>query len=104
MIDINIKKELLGSYGKMDLEVNLQIKQGDFLAISGESGSGKTTLLRILAGLEEAQGKIEVNNKIWLDNKDLYQLDNADEFDQEPCQKIGSFIIIQPYVLLKLDK
>ena len=38
-------------------------------SIVGNSGSGKTTLLRILAGLEEAQGKIVVDNKTWLDDK-----------------------------------
>ena len=39
--------------------INLEIEQGEFIAIVGRSGSGKTTLLRILAGLEEqTSGKI----------------------------------------------
>ena len=33
--------------------VDLDIPQGDFLALMGPSGSGKTTLLRSVAGLEE---------------------------------------------------
>jgi molybdate transport system ATP-binding protein len=45
------------------------MKEGDFVALSGKSGSGKTTLLRILAGLEDAEGKIEVGNELWLDGK-----------------------------------
>lgn len=69
MIKIDINKELHGSSGKMDLSVNLEIKQGEFLALAGLSGSGKTTLLRILAGLEEADGTIIIDDKIWLDNK-----------------------------------
>ncbi len=33
-------------------EINLQIKEGDFVVISGPSGSGKTTLLNIIGGLD----------------------------------------------------
>lgn len=69
MIKININKKLNGANGKMDLCVNLDIKQGEFIALSGQSGSGKTTLLRVLAGLEEAKGSIKVGEEIWLDGK-----------------------------------
>ncbi|MFD1988879.1 ABC transporter ATP-binding protein [Paenibacillus nicotianae] len=45
-------------------KVNLQIAQGESLAIKGKSGSGKSTLLKILAGLVTADyGKILFNNK-----------------------------------------
>ena len=67
MIDININKRLHGSNGNMDLNVKLNIKKGDFIALSGLSGSGKSTFLRILAGLESANGRISVDNKTWLD-------------------------------------
>ncbi|MDD4330371.1 MAG: ATP-binding cassette domain-containing protein [Aliarcobacter sp.] len=67
MIKIDIKKELHGSNGTMSLDVNLEIKKGEFLALSGVSGSGKTTLLRILAGLEEANGVLKVDDSTWLD-------------------------------------
>jgi len=68
MIDIDITKKIHGSDGNMCLKVDISIQKNEFLAISGKSGSGKTTLLRILAGLEEADGKIVVDGKIWLDN------------------------------------
>ena len=60
MIQINIHKALHGVNGEMSLDVNLNIKKGEFVALTGASGSGKTTLLRILAGLEEAEGKIQL--------------------------------------------
>lgn len=69
MIKIDIHKKLHGSSGDMDLDVKLEIKQGDFVALSGQSGSGKTTLLRILAGLEEAEGTLNVDDEVWLDDK-----------------------------------
>ncbi|HHB95171.1 MAG TPA: ATP-binding cassette domain-containing protein, partial [Campylobacterales bacterium] len=69
MIKVDINKTLHGASGEMDLTINLQIKEGDFIALAGQSGSGKTTLLRILAGLEEAKGTIQIGNDIWLDNK-----------------------------------
>ncbi|RXJ86538.1 ABC transporter ATP-binding protein [Arcobacter sp. CECT 8985] len=69
MIKIDINKELIGSNGKMNLDVNLHIYKGDFVALTGLSGSGKTTLLRIIAGLEESNSHISVNGKIWQDEK-----------------------------------
>ena len=69
MIKIDISKTLYGSIGKMDLNIDLDIKEGDFVALSGKSGSGKTTLLRILAGLEETEGSIKVADELWLDGK-----------------------------------
>ncbi len=38
-------------------------------ALFGPSGSGKTTLLRCIAGLERAQGSLQVNGEIWQDEK-----------------------------------
>jgi len=69
MIKVEINKEIHGSQGAMDLDINLVIKEHDFVALSGKSGSGKTTLLRVLAGLEEAKGKITIGGEIWLDRK-----------------------------------
>ena len=88
MIKININKQLHGSNGSMDLDINLDIQKGDFLALSGLSGSGKTTLLRIIAGLEEARGKISVDNDIWLDEKSSL-----------PIQKRQIGFVFQDYAL-----
>ena len=42
MIKIDISKKLHGANGEMDLKINLEIKQGEFVALAGLSGSGKT--------------------------------------------------------------
>ena len=40
-------------------DLDMQIKQGDFLAIMGPSGSGKTTLLNLLGGVDQpTEGQI----------------------------------------------
>src|SRR6185295_8016897 len=42
--------------------INLQIPQGDFLALMGPSGSGKTTLLNLIGGLDSpTEGAVDVN-------------------------------------------
>jgi putative ABC transport system ATP-binding protein len=44
--------------------INLEIKEGEFVAITGPSGSGKSTLLNIIGGLDNpSKGSIFVNNK-----------------------------------------
>ena len=88
MIKIDINKQLHGSQGQMNLDVNIEIKSGDFVALSGLSGSGKTTLLRILAGLESAQGKIQVNDEVWLDGNSTL-----------PVQKRQIGFVFQDYAL-----
>ena len=45
--------------------INLEINEGDFLAIIGENGSGKSTLIKCILGLNKvSEGTIEVNDRI----------------------------------------
>ncbi|WP_345981059.1 ATP-binding cassette domain-containing protein [Sulfurimonas sp. HSL3-2] len=88
MIRLDIKKRLFTTNGHVDLDVDIKIKKNEFVALSGVSGSGKTTLLRILAGLEEASGEIDVFGTQWLSSKKAL-----------PPQERGIGFVFQDYAL-----
>lgn len=45
--------------------IDLQIEEGEFVALVGPSGCGKSTLLRIVSGLEPAtEGEIKIDGKV----------------------------------------
>lgn len=68
MIQAQINKKLIGSNGSFHLDVELNIAEGEFVALFGPSGAGKTTLLRCLAGLEKVdQATIKFNGTPWVD-------------------------------------
>ena len=68
-------KDLRKIYGSGDTEVraldgvNLQIENGEFVAIVGTSGSGKSTLLHMLGGLDRPTG-----GSVIVDGKDIFSL------------------------------
>ena len=64
---ISLKKKYVS--GKIEVNaingIDLNIKKGEFLAITGPSGSGKSTLLNIVGGNEfPTEGVVEINKRI----------------------------------------
>jgi lipopolysaccharide transport system ATP-binding protein len=61
--------KLVGKSGHTVVEalrdINLEVAQGDRIALIGDNGAGKTTLLRVLAGVYEPEiGKIRVQGRV----------------------------------------
>jgi molybdate transport system ATP-binding protein len=70
MIKIRVKKDMHTSEGVGQINVDLNIENGEFVTLFGESGAGKTTFLRILAGLSHPEeGCIEVDGEIWFNHQ-----------------------------------
>jgi len=70
MIEIcGLSKSLRGCNGELPVlkNINLQIKDGEFLCIVGPSGCGKTTFLNIIAGLEHAKRGNVLHNGLPID-------------------------------------
>ena len=45
-------------------DINLEIKQGEFVCLLGQSGCGKSTLLKLLAGLQKpSEGEITIDGE-----------------------------------------
>lgn len=70
-------ENLVKTYGKKDIKINavndvsFSVQKGEFVAIVGASGSGKSTLLHLIGGVDRP-----TNGKIFIDGKDIYQLDD----------------------------
>ncbi len=77
-------------------DVNLQIEEGEYVAIMGPSGSGKTTLMNIIGCLDRMD-----SGTYFLDGKDIQAL-NENELSDVRLNKIG--FVFQTFQLLASDK
>jgi putative ABC transport system ATP-binding protein len=72
--------------------VNLDIKDGEFVAIVGNSGAGKTTLLNCMAGLDDPDYGV-----VFFKGKDLHSLDDK---EKSRVRLLDMGFIFQNYALL----
>lgn len=62
-----VLKDISKSFGKKEIlkNINLDIKDGEFIVLVGASGCGKSTLLRMIAGLEtQSKGDIYIDDTL----------------------------------------
>ncbi|MBQ9929120.1 MAG: ABC transporter ATP-binding protein [Lachnospiraceae bacterium] len=72
--------------------VNLQVQNGEFVAVVGTSGSGKSTLLHMLGGLDRP-----TSGEVYVDGKNIFALKD-EELTIFRRRKIG--FVFQQYNLL----
>ena len=73
-------------------DVDLQVRDGEFLGILGPSGSGKSSLLYLLSGL-----KVPTSGQIVVDGKNLAAMSDEDR-SRIRLQRFG-FVFQQPFLL-----
>lgn len=85
-IEVNNISKRFGEFNVLE-DINLNIKDGELVALLGPSGSGKTTLLRIIAGLEFPD-----TGRVFLDGEEAHKKDIRD-------RHVG--FVFQHYALFK---
>ena len=72
----NIEKYYSGSVDKLHIirNLNLSVKEGEFISILGRSGSGKSTLLNVIGLLDKIDG-----GKIFIDGKEVDVLSDLEK-------------------------
>lgn len=90
--NVNYSVKNADQYLQILTNINLEIKKGGTIAITGASGSGKTSLLNLMAGLE-----LPTSGQIYYDTQDISLL-NEDQRAQLRSKRIG--FIFQSFQLL----
>ncbi|MCH1930700.1 ABC transporter ATP-binding protein [Shewanella sp. A25] len=91
---VNLEKTVTTQEGRLTIlkGINLEVKQGESVAILGPSGSGKSTLLGLLAALDTPTA-----GEIWLDGEALSGL-NEEQKAKLRKQKVS--FIFQSFMLV----
>ena len=91
---INLKKDFKTNKNTFKIlrEINLEVKEGEFISIMGPSGAGKTTLLNILSTVDKP-----TSGTVYYDNQDISKMNNK-QLSKFRRDNIG--FIFQDYNLL----
>ncbi|HPU25138.1 MAG TPA: ABC transporter ATP-binding protein [Phycisphaerae bacterium] len=71
-------RKLTRTYRRGDIEItplsklDLDVEEGEFLALMGPSGSGKTTLLNLIAGIDRP-----TSGELWIDGVNIAQMSRS---------------------------
>jgi molybdate transport system ATP-binding protein len=69
---VSLEAQVAVQRGSLALEVDVEVADGEVLAVLGPNGAGKSTLLRVLAGLLRADaGDVVVDGELW-DGRDAF--------------------------------
>lgn len=110
LIEINQLRKSFGS-NEVLKGINLEVQQGEVIAIIGKSGSGKSTLLRCINGLEEFQsGTLMVDGQT-LKYKDALSMRELRQkvgmifqsFNLFPHLTVGENVMLAPSLVKKTD-
>lgn len=69
----DLKKSFYSQAGKLDVlkGINLDVRRGEFIAVTGDSGAGKSTLLHILGTIDKPTSGI-----VTYDGRDVFSLND----------------------------
>ena len=91
---VNLKKDFKTKKNTFEIlkDIDLEVKEGEFISIMGPSGAGKTTLLNILSTVDKP-----TSGRVYYDNRDISKMRNK-ELSKFRRDNIG--FIFQNYNLL----
>jgi putative ABC transport system ATP-binding protein len=72
--------------------IDLQVKKGEFVVVTGKSGAGKTTLVNMITGLDKS-----TSGEIWVDGTPVHKL-GAEKAARWRGQTVG--VVFQSFELL----
>ncbi len=81
-------------------DATLEIRQGEFVAITGPSGSGKSTLLNLIGGLDKPD-----SGSVQVDNHDLAKLSDRklSVFRNTTVGFVFQFFYLQPFLSVRTN-
>ena len=90
-LDLLSLRAVSKSYGPVPVlhEIDLAIRDGEFLTVLGPSGSGKTTVLRLIGGLESV-----TSGAIYLDDRDISRV----EINRRPFNTVFQDYALFPHM------